>query len=156
MRQEVFLIREVDDRGQRDRKKDSDDAENIAEDNDRGQDQKTGYTEGITKQLGLDHIAVQSLQNCRKTEEHQCVPWIDQQQDKSSDDSADNGTETGDQVCDTYDHGDQSDVLHSDRPHENGVCAADDDCVQDGEYDIPDQDIVAALEESDHVVVPPV
>ena len=150
---DIVLIDEIHDGSEGDGQKDAQDPHQTAADHQGNQDPHGGDAQLPTEQAGLDHIAVQRLQDRCKNQEEQSVPGLDQYQDESADDCADHGTEGRRQICHTDDNRNDRDVGHARDHHEDPVAQADDHAVQQIEGDVLDQDLIAAAPERCRVLV---
>ena len=144
---DIVLIDEIHDGREGDGQKDARDTQQAAADHQGNQDPHGRDTQLLTEQTGLDHIAVQRLQDQCKNQEQQSIPGLDQYQDESTDDCPDHGAEGRRQVCHTDDDRNDRDIGHTRDHHEDPVAQTDDHAVQKIEGDVLDQDLIAAAPE---------
>ena len=150
---EIVVVDEITDCCKGNCQKDAHDTQHAAADNEGDQDPDRGDTELLTEQTRLDHITVQCLQDQGKNQKQQCVHGLDQYQNEGTQDRTRHGTESGRQIRDTDDHGNDRDIRHIHNDHENPVAQTDDQTIQYIEGNVLNQNPVAAAPESGGVPV---
>ena len=113
------MVNKAQDRGGGDRQQHTEDAEEVAEDDARHEDQKARHAEGVAEKLRLDDIGIEGLEQHGDDKEKHGMPGINQHQDKAAYHAADDRAEVRHQIRHRHDHGHEAHVLHPEHQHEH-------------------------------------